>query len=116
MAEEEALEEDRLEAFLPRLQDELALILEREAYRNRRAAFAHWAARQVTARLADSDLRQIGKQADQGLDLLSCRDPASPNGDLLAHVLWADAAPGIDQAKSAVAGMGRSLTDTLGDS
>jgi hypothetical protein len=60
MSEEDArddAEEDKIEAFIPRLRDELKLLGQRESYSGDLPCFAHWAIRQISPQLADHAIR-----------------------------------------------------------
>jgi AIPR protein len=49
--------EDKLEAFVPRLRDELDLLGQREGYRTRAQSFAHWAIHQVSPQFSENTVR-----------------------------------------------------------
>jgi hypothetical protein len=55
--ETDDMPEDKLEAFVPRLRDELDLLGQREDYRTRAQSFAHWAIHQVSPQFSENNVR-----------------------------------------------------------
>src|SRR5579863_5299260 len=53
----EESEEEKLEAFTPRLSDELKLLGQRESYPDNARSFSHWAIRQLSPQLSERSIR-----------------------------------------------------------
>ena len=50
-------EESKIEAFLPRLRDELKLLAQRESYKDIPQSFAHWSIRQISPQLHEKSIQ-----------------------------------------------------------